>query len=175
MPPGLPVSPVQVWNQQNILDGKPQNAFLTLKPHRNMWATMTFATNLEYETWAVTECVETLTHYDMNWLHWWRDFQSWVQARHRSCRQWICTHTHTHTWMTFPYWITVPSNFLFSESFCFFSKSAACYISEGKRKELQTIIIATTNIAAAFAQIIIHMDLSRRENFLRQKSQIKIM
>lgn len=29
--------------------------------------------------------------------------------------------------MTFPYWITVPSSFLFSESFCFFSKSAACW------------------------------------------------
>lgn len=30
------------------------------------------------------------------------------------------------TWITLPYWMTVPSNFLFSVSFCFFSKSAAC-------------------------------------------------
>lgn len=30
------------------------------------------------------------------------------------------------TWITLPYWITVPSNFLFSVSFCFFSRSAAC-------------------------------------------------
>lgn len=30
------------------------------------------------------------------------------------------------TWITLPYWITVPSSFLFSVSFCFFSRSAAC-------------------------------------------------
>lgn len=36
------------------------------------------------------------------------------------------------TWITFPYWMTVPSSFLFSESFCFFSKSAACCRWEGK-------------------------------------------
>lgn len=31
-----------------------------------------------------------------------------------------------HTWMTFPYWMTVPSSLRFSDSFCFFSRSAAC-------------------------------------------------
>lgn len=31
------------------------------------------------------------------------------------------------TWITLPYWMTVPSSFLFSVSFCFFSKSAACW------------------------------------------------
>ena len=37
------------------------------------------------------------------------------------------------TWITLPYWITVPSNFLFSVSFCFFSKSAACCGGEGRQ------------------------------------------
>lgn len=38
------------------------------------------------------------------------------------------------TWMTLPYWITVPSSFLFSVSFCFFSKSAACCVWRRRKR-----------------------------------------
>lgn len=41
-----------------------------------------------------------------------------------------------HTWMTFPYWITVPSSFRFSDSFCFFSRSAACWNINGHQLDL---------------------------------------
>lgn len=41
-----------------------------------------------------------------------------------------------HTWMTFPYWMTVPSNLRFSDSFCFFSRSAACCRERGTQSTL---------------------------------------
>lgn len=42
-----------------------------------------------------------------------------------------------HTWMTFPYWMTVPSSLRFSDSFCFFSRSAACCRERGTRWSLR--------------------------------------
>lgn len=39
------------------------------------------------------------------------------------------------TWMTLPYWITVPRSFLFSDSFCFFSRSAACWKERDAKRQ----------------------------------------